>query len=193
MKHFLGFGTVIQNNACVKTLLHEDLSELVFYGDFIYKFIRTEGNTNFSAIPEISQIKQPGFCGFDILWKDIIHVMFIRKWCCWQYPIRNHLSFAVPVFSVKLNLQPKLGLDSAISIANWFFGSFTMQKTICFSPEILTLVLLNPDIPYLCKQCRSDSEEANRSGSALFAIKYVNLYLDLVIWVQLFKTNDVVS
>ena len=34
----------------------------------------------------------------------------------------------------------------------------------------LTLVLLNPDIPCIGKQCRS------RSGSALFAIKYVNLY-----------------
>ena len=41
----------------------------------------------------------------------------------------------------------------------------------------LTLVLLNPDIPWLCKQCRSRSvEEANWSGSALFVIKYVNLY-----------------
>ena len=37
----------------------------------------------------------------------------------------------------------------------------------------LTLVLLNPDIPCLCNQC---SEEANWSGSALFAIQYVNLY-----------------
>ena len=50
---------------------------------------------------------------------------------------------------------------------------------------ILTLVLLNPDISYLYKQCRSRSvgfwrsqlsEEAIWSGSALFAIKYVILY-----------------
>ena len=49
----------------------------------------------------------------------------------------------------------------------------------------LTLVLLNPDIPFLCKQCRSRSgsaldqlasSEANWSGSALFAINYVILY-----------------
>ena len=43
----------------------------------------------------------------------------------------------------------------------------------------LTLVKLNPDIPCLCKQCRSRSvgpEEANWSGSALFVIQYVNLY-----------------
>ena len=44
---------------------------------------------------------------------------------------------------------------------------------------LLTLVLLNPDIPCLCKQCRSRSvgfKEANLSGSTLFAIQYVNLY-----------------
>ena len=43
---------------------------------------------------------------------------------------------------------------------------------------VLTLVLLNPDIPCLCKHVDPDelaSEEANRSGSALFAIKFVNL------------------
>ena len=38
---------------------------------------------------------------------------------------------------------------------------------------------MNPDMPYLCKQFRFRSVgswEANWSGSALFAIKYVNLY-----------------
>ena len=42
---------------------------------------------------------------------------------------------------------------------------------------ILTLVLLNPDIPCLCNSVDPDqlaSEEANSSGSALFAIKYMN-------------------
>ena len=37
--------------------------------------------------------------------------------------------------------------------------------------EILTLLMLNPDIPCLCKSVDSDS----RYGSALFAIKYMNL------------------
>ena len=41
--------------------------------------------------------------------------------------------------------------------------------------NIITLVLLNPDIPWLNKQCRSSSE-ANWSVPALFVIKYVNLY-----------------
>ena len=43
----------------------------------------------------------------------------------------------------------------------------------------LIIVLLNPDMSCLRKQCRSDqlaSEEANWSGSALFAIENVNLY-----------------
>ena len=44
---------------------------------------------------------------------------------------------------------------------------------------LLILVLLNPDIPCLCKQCRSRSvgfKEAHWSGSALFAIHCMNLY-----------------
>ena len=48
--------------------------------------------------------------------------------------------------------------------------------------KILTLVLLNPDIPCLCKHVDLDhlaSEEANWSGSALFVIKYVYLYQTL--------------
>ena len=43
---------------------------------------------------------------------------------------------------------------------------------------------MNPDIPCLCKQCvdpdQLASEEANWSGSALFAIKYVNLPTTLI-------------
>ena len=39
---------------------------------------------------------------------------------------------------------------------------------------MLTLVFLNPNMSCLCKQCRS--EEANWSGSALFAIQYFSLY-----------------
>ena len=43
----------------------------------------------------------------------------------------------------------------------------------------LTLVMLNPDIPAFANSVDPDqlaSEEANWSGSALFSIKYVNLY-----------------
>ena len=45
--------------------------------------------------------------------------------------------------------------------------------------DSLTLVLLNLDLPCLCKRVDPDqlaSSEANWSGSALFVIKYVNLY-----------------
>ena len=44
--------------------------------------------------------------------------------------------------------------------------------------SLLTHFLLNPDIPCLANSVDPDqlaSEEANWSGSALFAIKYVNL------------------
>ena len=50
-----------------------------------------------------------------------------------------------------------------------------VQSVLLFkngAAKVLTLVMLNLDIPCLCKQCRSRSEEA---GSALFAIKYVYL------------------
>ena len=45
-------------------------------------------------------------------------------------------------------------------------------------PDILTLVMLNPDIPAFANSVdpyQLASEEANWSGSALFAIKYMNL------------------
>ena len=45
--------------------------------------------------------------------------------------------------------------------------------------QYLTLVLLNPIYPDIANSVDPDqlaSEEANRSGSALFIIKYVNLY-----------------
>ena len=60
------------------------------------------------------------------------------------------------------------------------FGA--LQKLICPNPDfsviVLTLVLLNPDIPYFANSVDPDqlaSEEANWSGSALFASKYANL------------------
>ena len=56
---------------------------------------------------------------------------------------------------------------------------FSKVSDIKMQFSILTLVLLNWDMPWLCKQCRSRSVgflEANWSGSALFVIQYVNLY-----------------
>ena len=59
-----------------------------------------------------------------------------------------------------------------------------MQKRCCFNLFVifyhfLTLVLLNRIYPAFANSVDPDqlaSEEANWSGSALFAIKYVNLY-----------------
>ena len=53
------------------------------------------------------------------------------------------------------------------------------RKTNQVYPGILTLVLLNPDIPAFANSIDPDqlaSKEANWSRSALFAIYYVNLY-----------------
>ena len=53
----------------------------------------------------------------------------------------------------------------------------TARKMDCF--VILTLLLLNTTCPVLANSVDPDqlaSEEANRSGSALFVIKYVNFY-----------------
>ena len=55
-----------------------------------------------------------------------------------------------------------------------YFYELQSEK-YCVSIINSTLVLLKSDIPCPCKQCRSRSV-ANWSRSALFAIKYVNLY-----------------
>ena len=61
-----------------------------------------------------------------------------------------------------------------LCFAQWYFYvwhcSYFSLEQVFFLIFSLTLVLLNPDIPCLGKQCRS------RSGSSLFAIQYVNLY-----------------
>ena len=53
------------------------------------------------------------------------------------------------------------------------------MEWLLLAQTVLTLVLLNPDIPSFANSVYPDqlaSEEANWSGSALFAIKYVNLH-----------------
>ena len=56
---------------------------------------------------------------------------------------------------------------------------FHLQLYLLICWKSLTLVLLNLDCPAFANSVDPDqlaSEEANWSGSALFAIKYVNLY-----------------
>ena len=55
-------------------------------------------------------------------------------------------------------------LWSAWTFAQSDHGFHVLALEVALNQAILTLVLLNPDIP-----------QANWSGSALFAIKYVNL------------------
>ena len=62
----------------------------------------------------------------------------------------------------------------------WYSTEFNlyMECLIDLSIYLLTLVLLNLDIPCFTNSVDPDqlaSEEANWSGSALFAIKYANL------------------
>ena len=64
-------------------------------------------------------------------------------------------------------------------LAQACLSKYLVQKILLYLwYQILNLVLLNLDMSCLCKQCRSRSVglEANWSRSALFAIKYVNLY-----------------
>ena len=62
-----------------------------------------------------------------------------------------------------------------------------MNKENINTAKMLTLLLLNTTCPILANSVDPDqlaSEEANWSGSALFVIKYVNVYQnpDQVIW-----------
>ena len=65
----------------------------------------------------------------------------------------------------------------------FFFSDsqFVVESSLVFhhSVEMLTLILLNQTCPTFANSVdpdQLDSEEANWSGSALFAIKYVNLF-----------------
>ena len=68
----------------------------------------------------------------------------------------------------------------------WYFFWFLHENKILWIQIsiVLTLVLLNPDIPCFANNVDPDqlaSEEANWSGSALFVIQYVNLYQQSVL------------
>ena len=53
-KHFLNSTTdtsselIVKFNIGLKTLLHQGISEPIFYGDLVYKFKRIVGKPNFS-------------------------------------------------------------------------------------------------------------------------------------------------
>ena len=102
-----------------------------------------------------------------------VRFLSLRLKCRWNYHYHiDNLVFKNAVISdyVRANL--------ACITPLLFFSLFLVHKRQGFiayykmyiTDSQLTLVLLNPNIPCLCKQCRS------RSGSALFAFKYVHLH-----------------
>ena len=94
-----------------------------------------------------------------------------------------HLIFNIEPFLFKeKNIIRSLNLSLSCLFLNHSFdhlegyvlankASFALKQNVT-----LTLVLLNPDMSCLYKWCRSRSVGFFRSGSTLFAIKYVNLY-----------------
>ena len=84
--------------------------------------------------------------------------------------------------AARLHIIPAKGCYSNEKIeTNSFLSDILTKFSLWRQTEIkalhlglLTLVLLNPDIPCLCKQCRSWSV-GSWYGSAMFAVKYVNL------------------
>ena len=71
-------------------------------------------------------------------------------------------------------------LPHPTTLQDWINRNFSLIVTyLALNKKIyLTLVLLNPDITCFANSVDPDqlaSEEANWSGSALFAIKYANL------------------
>ena len=99
-------------------------------------------------------------------------------WICLQRNGYSHL----PVYIVKqkeVRVQCHDLVNYSINIYPKYSDTRTCPKisTGPFHSLLLTVVLLNPDMSCLCKQCRSRSVgEANWSGSALFVIQNVNLY-----------------
>ena len=81
------------------------------------------------------------YCPFDISRKDVFCLAFIlnENILFWltisnQKPFVFSVSvFCSQIFTVKLNLRPKIGLTYAISIVKWFFGVFVYENIFYFS------------------------------------------------------------
>ena len=88
----------------------------------------------------------------------------IRQIFTW-YPLLSR-----PMNYIHADMSQPLTISTGI-----FFNTFLTKINLC---SCLTLVLLNPDIPCLCKQCRSRSVGFWRRSQLIWictAIKYVNL------------------
>ena len=97
--------------------------------------------------------------------------------CMWCKVSMTCLRVGRPVYSsVKVNEKNKKSIIN-LSVAEFAQKARMVKQrhvlrkprfkiSILLSANVLTLVLLNPDMSCLCKQCRS----------ALFATRYINLY-----------------
>ena len=75
------------------------------------------------------------------------------------------------------NMWTRSNLENMLEVNIFKYGIPVLSLVRnCLKHICLTLVLLIPDIPCLCKQYRSRSAGFWRTGSALFVTKYVNLY-----------------
>ena len=92
------------------------------------------------------------------------------------YDLKDIRANEVCLYSIVCSVSRK---DSKLYTSFCIIFTLTIGHCNC-----LTLVLLNPNMPCLTNSVDPDqlaSEEANWSGSALFAIKYVNIYKKYVI------------
>ena len=126
-------------------------------------------------------------CTNTVCWKSIKCLvgsrMVTRACCTWS----GHMSInSASVLSFAFSPHSPVLLLNFLFPASPSVLLLTCSRNHTWSTRFdvsLTMVLLNPDLHSHCKQCRSRSvgffklvsEEANWSGSALFAIKYVNL------------------
>ena len=131
------------------------------------------------------------FCiSADLSLKLNLSIKYLRRWSIIQYLLYSSLAYradpvTLAIFCIVWSwCTPFVKIHFVDHAYRWTvqYTKYHIQHTCTVKHlrdrqvfRLLTLVLLNPDIPCLCKQCRSRCEEANWSGSALFAIKYVNL------------------
>ena len=91
------------------------------------------------AIPDLS-VNTPHYCPFDISWKDLFCLAFYFKWkslfwqtISYQKPFVFSVSvFCSQIFTLNLNVQPKVGLTYAL-YSKVIFSNFFLRKYFYFS------------------------------------------------------------
>ena len=138
-----------------------DKNEVCHYKVFFCKHWKKNagcGWTGWSVLPDFVPV-------LDCQFQKTVPVLLILSWL---YPSINSMPSGCLVFVFSVCVY--------VSVCRLFSIKHFFRITV---PRILTLVLLNPDMFCFANSVAPDqlaSEEANWSGSALFAIMYVNLY-----------------